>query len=464
MIKICTPLQLRGTAKMLYDSGAKNAPIYDYHCHLSPKEIYEDIQFNNIADMMLIGDHYKWRAMRYMGISETIITGNGSPKEKFLAWSKTCAQLAGSPLYYWSHLEMKLFFGVDDQLCSANAEENFAYCNSIIVEHEYSPRKIIERMNVKLICTTDDPCDSLEYHKKLSTVQNLPFRVLPTFRPDKAMKPIDSGFKDYVSRLALIRGTEIRTIQNLLDALEMQLDHFVLHGCKFSDHSLESMEWISISDTEAGKIFEDSIQGRQITQNQNDSFCLYLLSKLGAMYSKRNIAMQLHIGALRNTNSITLEQLGRDAGFDIVNDFNVAIPLAMLLDTIEKTGGLPRTILYALNAKDYPILASICPCFTCEAVLGKVQIGSAWWHCDTKTGVLEQIQCAADYGLLSQSWGMVTDSRNFLSYARHHYFRLILCDYLGAMFDCGEYFGTKDSLLNLVECISYKNVKDNIFS
>lgn len=454
-----SPFRLEGTAARLYEQ-VKSLPIYDYHCHLSPREIAEDRAFDNISPMLLSGDHYKWRAMRYLGVPEELVTGQGGDYEKFEAWMDTCSKMIGSPLYHWSVLEMQLFFGIDLLPSRENAPEIYRRCNEILRERKLSPRKLLEHCGVKMVCTTDDPADDLQWHRQLREEQDLSFSVLPAFRPDRALKIAASDFVSYIYSLGEAAGIHIRSYQEMLRALESRLDTFVELGCRFSDHSLESLADGMPDEEEAAAIFEARMAGEKLDQRHQDRYRLYTLRRLGGMYRRRGIVMQLHIGALRNCNSAALRALGPDTGYDIPNDFAVAEPLRTLLDAIESDGGMPRAIFYTLNPKDYPVLAALPHCYTEAGVRGKVQLGSAWWHNDTQQGMLDQLQILADFGLLSSFVGMLTDSRSFLSYARHDYFRRILCAFLGNLQDSGDYWGAREALAEMAADICCHNLEN----
>lgn len=447
------------TAEFLYHTVAKDAPIYDYHCHLSARDIYEDRVFENISKIWLEHDHYKWRAMRYSGIDEELITGSGNALEKFEAWATTVEKLIGSPLYHWSNLELHNYFGITETLNSGNAKDIFNKCNRMIEEKQLSPVKMIIQSGVKLICTTDDPVDELTYHKLIRQHGRCEFQVLPTFRPDKAMDILKSDYTDYIFRLESVCGKKIISYQDLLEVLKERIRFFGNHGCVMSDHSLEALTMETGSPEEIAKIFTERMAGSRISREDAAKFKLHTLILLAAEYKKMDWAMQLHIGAFRNVNSIRLEQLGVDAGYDIMNDFIVAEPLIHLLDQMEQTSGLPKTILYTLNDKDNLVLANIPQCFTEAGVPGKIQFGPAWWLCDHKEGIIRNLTAIANQGLLAYSTGMLTDSRSFLSYARHEYFRRILCNFIGEIVDEGEFENSRAILCDLVESICYKNIQ-----
>lgn len=447
------------TARYLYETIAKDAPIYDYHCHLSAKEIYEDQTFEDISNLWLAHDHYKWRAMRYAGVEESAVTGNKSAEEKFIAWAETAEKLIGSPLYHWSNLELHNYFGITETLNSENAKEIFNKCNAKIINEKLSPVKMITQSNVKLICTTDDPIDDLRYHKLLSEKSNN-FQVLPTFRPDKAMDIHKVDYTTYIAKLEESSNRSIKTYTDLLETLKEKIQFFSQNGCLMSDHSLESLSEDMASYEVAEDIFARRMLGAEITREEATKFKIYTLVELAAEYRKENWAMQLHIGAFRNVNSKQFSKLGVDAGYDIMNDFLVAQPLVLLLDEIEKKSGLPKTIVYTLNDKDNLVLSNIPQCFTEDNIPGKIQFGPAWWLCDHKDGIMRNLTDSANQGMLAYSNGMLTDSRSFLSYARHDYFRRILCDFIGKLVDDGEFEHNNTVLKNLVAGICYKNIQN----
>jgi glucuronate isomerase len=448
------------TAKTLYDSIAKSAPIYDFHCHLSAKEIYENLQFSNISKVFLGFDHYKWRAMRYAGVPEKYITGNADDLDKFKMWARTCERLIGSPLYHWTNLELRNFFGVSEILKESNAEEIFNHCNKKIQEEGLSPVKLIEKSKVKLICTTDDPIDDLEYHKQLASNNNLSFKVLPTFRPDKAVNILNKDFTEYIEKLSKVCSKQINSFSDLIDALKNRIAYFNAVGAKLSDHSLESLLYVSANEDEVNDIFTRRLAGESLTLLEAEKYKLYTLKQLAKEYHKYNWAMQLHIGAMRNNNEVMFSRLGPDAGFDTMNDFNIAPHLSKLLNEINTELALPKTILYTLNPKDNIVLSTLPHCFSEDGVPGKVQFGAAWWFNDHKEGIIEHLKRIGEQGMLANFIGMLTDSRSFLSYARHDYFRRILCSFVGNLVDEGEFEKDGALLKEIIEGICFKNIKN----
>lgn len=446
------------TAETLYNEFAKDAAIYDCHCHLTAKEIYENKSFEDISSLWLKYDHYKWRAMRYAGVPEALITGEADGIAKFMAWAKTCQRLIGSPLYHWASMELKTYFGINVHLNEFNAKEVYNTCSEKIIEDALSPIKIIQKSNVKLICTTDDPIDSLEYHDLLRK-QNLSFKVLPTFRPDKALNIRADGYLDYVYLLSKSNESTITNYTEFIEALISRIEYFAKAGCLLSDHSIESLSSIAITRVQAKDIFDRRLSGKKITSEEAEIFRIQTLILLASEYKKVGWVMQLHIGALRNINDVMFSKLGVDSGFDIMNDFRVNEPLSKIFNAINNKDGLPKTILYTLNSKDNLLLSSLPHCFPDDGVVGKIQFGPAWWFNDNKMGILSHLKFIANQGMLADFIGMLTDSRSFLSYVRHDYFRRVLCSYIGELVDSGEFENNYDILKEIIEGICYKNIK-----
>ncbi len=442
----------------LYKDIAKDAPIYDYHCHLSAREICEDRVFTDITSLWLEHDHYKWRAMRYAGVKEELITGEAGGLDKFKAWAKVCERLIGSPLYHWANMELKTYFGISEILREENAERIYHLCKETIDREKLSPVTMIRKAKVELICTTDDPIDGLEYHKQLAGKADLGFRVLPAFRPDKALNIRKPDFKEYIDKLGKTGGKEITCYSDLISVLQERIRFFKEAGCRMSDHSIESLQFEPVSCQEAEEIFRKFLLGKEISKEEAEKYKLYTLILLAAEYKKAGWVMQLHIGAYRNANELMHKKLGADAGFDIMNDFEITDPLVHLLNEMEKKGGLPKMVLYNLNPKDNLVLASLPHCFTEGGIPGKIQFGPAWWFCDHKEGILTHLKTIASQGMLAEFTGMLTDSRSFLSYVRHDYFRRILCSYIGGLVDNGEFGKDEKVLKELVEGICYKNI------
>ena len=446
------------TAEYLYHTTAQGAPIYDFHCHLSAKEIYEDEVFTDISSLWLKFDHYKWRAMRYAGVPEQLITGNADGLAKFKEFAKTSGRLIGSPLYHWSNMELKTYFGINEIISERNAEKIYLLCNTKIEKEALSPVKMIQSSNVKLICTTDDPIDNLEYHNRLAEKKELGFQVLPTFRPDKALNMQKEDYLDYIGQLSKSSNISINSYADLMNALKQKVKFFAKAGCRLSDHSLESLSYVPVTSEEVEEIFAACLAGKTISKQEVEKFRMHTLILLALEYKKAGWVMQLHIGAFRNANETMFKKVGVDAGYDIMNDFRVAEPLTEIMNDMNKNDGLPKTILYTLNAKDNLVLSCIPHCFSEDGVPGKVQFGPAWWLNDHKEGMMEHLKSIANQGMLADFVGMLTDSRSFLSYARHDYFRRILCNFIGELVDNGEFDNDETILKEIVKGICYKNI------
>lgn len=446
------------TAEDLYNRFAKNAPIYDYHCHLSAKEIYEDRIFEDISSLWLGCDHYKWRAMRYAGVPERYITGDESDRDKFRMWAKACERLIGNPLYHWANMELQTYFGIQEFLKESNADRIYDLCNEKIKNDELSPKKMILKSNVKLICTTDDPIDTLEYHLLLAANGSHEFKVLPTFRPDKALNILNQSFTEYIKNLSNSADMDIVTYDDMVNALRNRIEYFSKAGCLLSDHSLESLSYMKTDLNEVESIFSKRLQGETVSAEEGEKFKCYTLKLMANEYKKAGWAMQLHLGALRNTNEVAFKKLGVDAGYDIMNDFRIAEPMKDILNSINATNGLPKTILYTLNSKDNLVLSALPHCFAEDGVKGKIQFGSAWWFNDHKEGMFAHLKAIADQGMLAYFVGMLTDSRSFLSYVRHDYFRRILCSYVGGLVEAGEFESNEALLKEIIEGICFKNI------
>ena len=443
----------------LYHEYAKTMPIIDYHCHLDAKEIFENKRFTNITQAWLYGDHYKWRAMRSNGINEQSITGNATDYEKFLAWAQTLEKCIGNPLYHWTHLELQRYFGVYEPLSEKNAHDVWEKINALLELEEYSARGMIAKANVKVICTTDDPADSLEYHCKIRDDHSIQVRVLPAFRPDKGMDLNASGFRQWVERLSQSSGVTITKYGDFLQALGDRMDFFHEMGCRAADHALERVPYLESSQEVIEGIFAEALQGKTINNTDLECYKTALLQFCGRQYAKLGWAMQLHIGAMRNNNSNMFKKMGADTGFDSIHDHPVAFCLSRLLDSLERENHLPRTILYTLNPKDNAVLGTMLGNFQAGGIPGKMQFGTAWWFIDNKTGMVEQMVALSNLGLLSRFVGMVTDSRSFLSYTRHEYFRRILCNLLGTWIENGEVPADWDMVGGIVQDICFHNAK-----
>lgn len=445
------------TAVELYHTYAKDMPIIDYHCHLSPKEIYENKRFKNITEAWLYGDHYKWRLMRANGISEDCVTGNADDYEKFLAWAKTVPMTIGNPLYNWTHLELQRFFDVHELLNEKSAPAIWEKVNGLLQGENFGARDLILKSNVNVICTTDDPIDSLEYHQLLQKDRDFNVNVYPSFRPDKGLAINLPGYVEWVSKLAEVSAVEIEMYDDFLRALESRIRFFHAVGGRVSDHALDVIVYEEGTKEEVAAIFANVLQGGQITKEEERKYRTYTLNFLGELYAELGWTMQFHINALRNNNTKMLNEVGPDTGFDSINDDGIAKPLVQILDAMEKGKGLPKTILYSLNPNDNPIIAGIINSFQDGKTPGKIQFGPAWWFNDSKEGMLNQMKALANVGLFTRFLGMLTDSRSFLSYTRHEYFRRILCQLLGEWVENGEVPNDMELLGNIVQGISYHN-------
>ena len=437
------------TGRRLFHNYAEKMPIIDYHCHLDPKIIAEDHQFRNITELFLGGDHYKWRAMRSNGVDERYITGDAPDREKFQKWAETMPYLLGNPLYHWTHLELKRYFDIDEVLCPDTAEMIWNRCNALLAKEEFSARNLILRSNVKVICTTDDPADSLCYHQKLKA-EGFPVRVLPTFRPDKAVN-VDLGtFVPYMRTLG------VSSYDALIATLQDKIDYFHQNGCRLSDHALDVIPYAT---GDPSKVFEKAMHGEAITKEEADCFKTAVISACAEKYEALGWTMQLHIGAMRNNNQKMYQALGADTGYDSINDLSIAKPLALFMDALERKDALPKTILYTLNPKDNYVLGTMLGNFQKAPTPGKIQFGSGWWFNDQRDGMESQMRALANLGLLSRFVGMLTDSRSFVSYPRHEYFRRILCNLIGSWVEKGEYPNDDAMLKTIVEGICYHNAE-----
>lgn len=450
-------------AEKLYHDYAKEMPIFDYHCHLSPKEIAENKSFENITEIWLGGDHYKWRAMRANGINEEYITGNASDYEKFKAWAKTVPYCLGNPLYHWSHLELKRYFNIDTIINEDTADEIWEKTNALLKEKDFTAKELIKKFNVKAICTTDDAIDSLEYHRQIKEDKEFKVKVTPTLRPDKGIYIQNQGFKEWVNELSEVSAIEIKSYDDFIDALYNRIEFFHVEGCRLSDHGLDKMFYAEATDEEVNKIFEKALNNEELSNQEVDKYRTATMVKLAKKFNELGWTMQLHMGAIRNNNSKMFELLGPDTGFDSIGDVNVAEQLSKLLDKMCNQGELPKTILYTLNSKDNDVLGTMIGNFQDGSVPGKLQFGTAWWFNDQKDGMEKQMISLANLGLLSRFVGMVTDSRSFLSYTRHEYFRRVLCNLIGTWAEDGEVPNDMELLGNMVQNICYNNAL-NFFS
>ncbi len=445
-------------AKKLYHEHAEVMPIIDYHCHINPMEIYEDKRYDSITQVWLGGDHYKWRAMRSCGVPEYYITGDATPAEKFQKWAETIPNLIGNPLYHWTHLELQRYFGITEPLNGDNAMEIYEKCNAILAQPDMSVRGIIRKSGVKLICTTDDPVDDLKAHELLAADPDAPAVVLPAFRPDKAMRADKETFPAYVAQLEKVVGYAINTMDDMRKALLDRIAYFNDHGCRVSDHALDYCFCVEASEEELNDIYARAKAGKGITWDEQLAYHTALLITVGKEYFKRDWVNQLHFGCLRDNSKKMFRRLGPDTGFDSMNDAANAVGLAKLLGVLEDAGALGKTILYSLNPADNGVIGTIMGGFqTDSGIPGKIQQGSAWWFNDHKPGMEAQMISLMSLGAMGSFNGMLTDSRSFLSYTRHEYFRRILCNLFGQMVEDGEYPADMKNLGKMVENISYNN-------
>lgn len=443
-------------AKKLYFDFAADMPICDYHCHLSPKEIYENAPPKDIAQLWLGGDHYKWRAMRSCGVDEEFCTGAAPGREKFRQFARTLQYAVGNPLYHWAHLELQKYFGISTPLNEATADEIYDCANDAIKKGGFTPRELIRKSNVKMLCTTDDPADSLEYHRLLSE-QGCDFRVLPGFRPDKTLGIEKPDFPEYIETLGKAAGMQIKSFSDVVSALLLRAEHFNALGCRVSDHAFEYMPFVSADEDELGRIFDDALNGRPVSKRDADAYKTALMLRLGREYHRLGWAMEIHLGAMRNNNTRMFKKLGPDTGYDSVADDLTAHTLSRFLDELDKTGELPKTVLFNLNSKDNIVLATMLGNFQSSEAASKLQFGPAWWFLDTMDGMTEQLKTLGNLGILGKFIGMETDSRSFTSYARHDYFRRILCRLIGSWVENGMYANDEAVLEEIIKGICYDN-------
>ena len=447
-------------ARKLYHEAAEKCPIIDYHCHLNPREIYEDIRYENITQVWLGGDHYKWRLMRSAGVPEKYITGDASDYEKFEKYAEVLGRAIGNPLYHWSHLELRRFFGYDGILNAKTAPEVWRIANEKLQSEGYTSRGLIRMSNVDTICTTDDPVDSLEWHEKLDADKSFPVTVLPAWRPDKAMNIEKDTWPEYVARLSEAAGMPIATFADMKKALKNRLDFFAAHHCSLSDHALNYVMYAPASEEEIERIFQNRLKGILPGAKEETEFKFAFMTAMAAEYAERGWVMQLHYGCRRDNNPVLFRQLGPDTGFDCVDNSAPSTQTAAFLGYLEEKGQLPKTILYSLNTNDNAAIDSILGCFQNETAIGRIQHGSAWWFNDHFDGMSEQLKSLGSLGYLAGFVGMLTDSRSFLSYPRHEYFRRILCRVFGEWVEQGFYPEDMETLKQIVKDISYYNARN----
>ncbi len=447
------------TARQLYHCHAEKMPIIDYHCHLNPKEIAENHQFADLTEIWLGGDHYKWRAMRANGVEEEYVTGSKPSFEKFMKWADTLQHAMRNPLYHWTHLELSRVFGIDKVLNPSTAREIYDECTAKLQTPEFRAGAIMERMNVEVVCTTDDPADSLEHHRAIRQTP-LKTRVLPTWRPDKAMAVESASYNDYISQLEAAADMSIVSFKDLLSALRKRHDYFAAEGCRVSDHGLTTFYATPYTDAEIEQIFLKARQGKTLTSEETCKFRSAFLYEMAVMDAEAGWVQQFHVGPTRNNNARMFRLLGPDTGFDAIDDAPVAAPMVSFLSRLEKEGALAKTIFYNLNPKDSAVMMATAYSFNDGTVPGKMQYGAGWWFLDQIHGMEAQMNTLSDMGLLSRFVGMLTDSRSFLSYPRHEYFRRILCGMLGREVESGELPASELPFIgSMVEGISYRNAK-----
>jgi glucuronate isomerase len=448
------------TAQQLYNEFARPMPVIDYHNHLPPDQIANDINFENLTQVWLYGDHYKWRAMRTNGINEKYCTGNATDYEKFEKWAATVPYTMRNPLYHWTHLELQRYFNIDTILNADSAREIYDEASAKLQTAEYSVRNLLRKMNVKVLCTTDDPTDSLEHHQKIKT-DGFEIKVLPAYRPDKAMNVDDaSSFNAYVDKVGAIAGISVSSYSDYLKALKARHDFFAANGCAVSDHGLEQIYAEDYTDAEIKNSFDKIRSGKELDQTENLKFKSAMLVEFARWDHEKGWVQQYHLGALRNNNTRMLSQLGADTGWDSIGDFSQGRVLSKFLNKLDSTDQLAKTILYNLNPADNELMATMLGNFNDGSVAGKIQFGSAWWFLDQKDGMIKQINALSNMGLLSKFVGMLTDSRSFMSYPRHEYFRRILCNMFGEEIENGELPDDIPQIGKIIEDICYHNANN----
>lgn len=447
-------------AKNLYFKCAADLPIIDYHCHVDPKEIWSDKRFDNITELWLSGDHYKWRLMRSNGVDEYYITGNADPYEKFLKFATLLPKAIGNPIYHWCHIELQRYFGYNGILNQDTAEEVWKLTKKKLQEDsQLGVRGIIKQSNVAFIGTTDDPIDDLKYHKLLAADDTFETIVAPTFRPDKALNIDKEGWKEYIKKLGKVLGLKIINFDSLKEALSKRIDYFDEHGCCISDHGLDRMVYRVVDPEELDKIISKGLSNEKVSVSEAEAIKTELLIHCAAEYNRRDWVMQLHYNCMRNPNTKAFSEIGTDSGFDCIGPDNGSIKLAHLLDRLNSLNILPKTVIYSLDPTDNAFIDTLIGSFQGSEHPGKLQHGSAWWFNDTKEGIKNHLTGLANLGLLGNFIGMLTDSRSFLSYTRHKYFRRILCGLIGEWVENGEYPNDEETLLEVVKDVCYSNAK-----
>ncbi len=445
------------TAKKLFHEYAETTPILDYHCHIDPREIAEDRRFDNITQVWLGGDHYKWRQMRSNGVEEKYITGDAPDREKFQKWAETLEKAIGNPLYHWSHLELQRYFGYHGALNGRTAQEVWDLCNDVLHQDDMSARNIIRKSGVTLICTTDDPADSLEWHDRIAADDTFDVQVLPAWRPDRAMNLEKPDYAEYLAKLSDVSGVTINTFADLIDALKVRMEYFAKRGTLVSDHGLEYVMYAPATDTELDAILKKRLEGQPVSRTEELKFKSSFMLEMGRLYHDFGWAMQLHYGTKRDANERLYRSIGPDAGADCINGYTPSAELADFLNALDKDDKLPKTIIYGLNPADNAAIGTIIGCFQNSDAVGKVQQGAAWWFNDHRQGMTDQLTSLANLGLLGNFLGMLTDSRSFLSYTRHEYFRRVFCNLIGGWVENGEYPDDEEALEEIVRGVSYGN-------
>lgn len=446
-------------AENLYHNFAKQLPIIDFHCHLSVEDIANDRQFNNLTEVWIHGDHYKWRAMRAFGIPEEFITGDKSDEEKFIKYAEMIPYAMRNPLYHWSHLELERYFGITEILNENSAKRIYKKSNDLLGTPAYSARNLLTKMKVEVVCTSDDPVDDLKYHKQIAE-ENFEVKILPTFRPDKLLNIESDSFKTYIEKLAQVSGLTIQNFEDLLEATKLRIDYFHEVGCRLSDHGLNYACSEDFSMQEIDVILDKKRKGNNLNDNEVTKYKSALMHHLGMYYAEKSWVMQLHLGPVRNVNSSLLNKLGENAGVDSIGDFRQAEPLGRYLDRLEKENSLPKTILYNVNPADNEVMATMAGNFMSNTPKGKIQHGSAWWFLDQKDGIEKQLNAISNMGLLSCFVGMLTDSRSILSYPRHEYFRRVLCNLFGNDVAENELPEDMEWIGKIVQDVCYFNAKE----
>lgn len=451
------------TARQLYHESAAKEPIFDYHCHLIPQQIAENRKFADLTEIWLGGDHYKWRALRTVGVDEQLITGNADPFDKYMAWAKTMPQLLGNPLYHWSHLELQRYFGITEALNEYSAKMIWDRTKEMLQSDDLCVASIFESFKVAAVGTTDDPADDLLVHKAVNEgsapIGSINTRVMPSFRPDKAIIIQAPGFSEYIERLGVSADREIRSANDVCEVLSSRLEFFVKQGCKASDHGIPMVPYTEASEAEVETIFQKGIAGKPLTEREIDAYQTYIMVHLGKEYARLGVVMQLHMNSIRNLNGPMFGKIGPDTGFDAAHDLPMAETLSRYLGKLASADLLPKTVLYTLNPKDYYVMGSVMGAFQGDGIPGKIQLGSGWWFCDHKDGMSDQLKILGNLGSLPRFIGMLTDSRSFLSYPRHEYFRRILCNLLGTWAEDGEIPADPVLLDTVVTDISFRNAE-----